>query len=140
MSLRSYLLIMIVATLVCWGAFCFVIFSINPDTTNWVGFLLFYISLFLAVSGTAAILGFVVRFIALKRELAAQAVREAFRQSFLFSVLSVAILLMLAHNLFSWLNLFLLVVGLSVLEYFLITYTNSREQVTNNIEDNISKL
>ena len=36
--------------------------------------------------------------------------------------LVIAILFLLAKNLFSWLNVFFLVVGLSILEFFLISY------------------
>ena len=113
---------MSMATAICWGIWSFILFSVNPEITNWVGFLLFYVSLFLAVTGTAALLGFIVRFALLKQELEFRLVAEAFRQSFLFAILMVASLLLLSHNLFSWLNLLLLVLGLSVLEYFLISY------------------
>lgn len=122
MTLRTYLIIMLITTLLCWTAFVFVLFNVNPEITNWLGFLLFYLSLFLALVGTAAIIGFVVRFIGLKHELAFRSVRDAFRQSFLFSFFIVATLLLLSQNLFSWLNLFFLVVGLSVLEFFMISY------------------
>lgn len=122
MTLRSYLITMSAATAVCWLSWAYILFTINPETTNLVGFLLFYLSLFLAFIGTGAIAGFLIRFIALKRELIFRSVREAFRQSFLFSFLIIAALFFLAHNLFTWLNLVLLVVGLSVLELFLINY------------------
>lgn len=122
MTLRSYLVIMIIATLVCWGLWVFVLWSVNPEVTNWLGFSLFYLSLFLALAGTAAIIGFLIRFIFLKRQLAFRAVKIAFRQSFIFAFLITASLFLLAHDLFTWLNLILLVVGLSVLEYFLISH------------------
>ena len=122
MTLRSYLVIMIIATLTCWSAWIFTLWTVNPDTTNWLGFSLFYLSLFLAISGTAAIFGFIIRFVTLKRELAFRAVKTAFRQSFIFAFLITASLFLLARGLFTWLNLFLLVIGLSVLEYFLISY------------------
>jgi hypothetical protein len=83
---------------------------------------LFYLSLFLALTGTAALLGFIIRFAFLKQKLVFRIVAEAFRQSFLFASLFVISLLLLANNLFSWLNLLLLVLGLSVLEFFLISY------------------
>jgi len=135
MTLRSYLAIMILATLLCWTAYFFVLWTVNPLITNWLGFLLFYSSLFLALSGTAAIVGFLIRFIGLKRELAFYSVKAAFRQSFLFAFLIVAVLLLLAYNLFTWLNLFLLIVGLSVLEFFLISYGSpSMRHKTHNIE------
>ena len=122
MTLRSYLTMMASATIVCWLAFAFIVFSVNPDATNWIGFLLFYFSLFLSLAGTASLVGFVIRFVGLKQELAFRAVKEAFRQSFLFAFLIIAILFLLSKNLFGWLNVLLLVVGLSVLEYFLISY------------------
>lgn len=122
MTLRSYLIMMIITTLACWGAFIFCIFTIDPGVTNLLGFFLFYTSFFLSLSGTAAILGFIIRFITLKRELVFYSVKVAFRQSFLFAFLLSATLFLLANNLFTWVNLFFLVIGLSVLEFFLISY------------------
>ncbi|PIR13078.1 hypothetical protein COV49_03380 [Candidatus Falkowbacteria bacterium CG11_big_fil_rev_8_21_14_0_20_39_10] len=113
---------MIMATLVCWGLWAFVLWSVNPETTNWLGFSLFYLALFLSLAGTAAIIGFLVRFIFLKRQLAFRAVKIAFRQSFIFAFLITTSLVLLAYDLFTWLNLVLLVVGLSALEYFLISH------------------
>jgi len=110
------------ATLACWLIFVYIVFTINPLVTNWIGFVLFYTSLFLALIGTSAILGFAVRFGALKKELAFRLVKEAFRQSFLFALLVVISLLLLSRELFTWLNLFLLVIGLSVLEFFMLSY------------------
>lgn len=122
MTLRAYLITMAVATGICWLSWLFVLLTINPETTNWLGILLFYLSLFLALSGSAALLGFFVRFVALKHELVFHSVKDAFRQSFLFSFLLAAALFLLSKNLFSWLNLIFLIIGLSVLEYFLISY------------------
>ncbi len=119
----------------------FVLWTVNPDITNWLGFLLFYFSLFFALSGTAAIVGFLIRFIGLKRELVFNSVKSAFRQSFLFAFFIVAILYLLSHNLFSWLNLFLLIIGLSLLEYFLISsgsYSNKYASQNMEQEDNIN--
>lgn len=121
MTLRFYLMLMTIFTLICWGGFIFVLETVNPETTNWVGFFLFYSSLFLSLSGTASLFGFIARFLVLRRALAVYAVRVAFRQSFFFSFLAVAILFLLSRNLFTWLNLFFLVIGLSLLEFFLLS-------------------
>lgn len=122
MTLRQYLIIMTIMTLACWGAWGYIILIINPEVTNWIGFSLFYLSLFLALTGAAALIGFIIRFVFLKQKLAWRSVKEAFRQSFLFSSLMTISLLLLARDLFTWLNLFFLVVGLTVLEFFLISY------------------
>jgi len=126
MTLKSYLTLMIIATLACWGAFIFVLLSVNPEITNVLGFVLFYSSLFLAISGTAAIVGFVIRFWLLKQELAFYSVKSAFRQSFLFALLVIAILLLLAKGFFTWFNVFLIIIILAVLEFFLISYRNNK--------------
>ena len=125
MTLRGYLIIMTLATLVCWSAWAYILWIINPEVTNWIGFLLFYLSLFLALTGTATLIGFVIRFMALKQELAFRSVKEAFRQSFLFSALIIVSLFLVTKDLFTWLNLFFLIIGLSVLEFFLISYKKS---------------
>jgi len=116
-------------TAVCWTTWFFVLFTINPLITNWIGLLMFYSSIFLALVGTAALAGFVVRFVALKQELAWRLVKEAFRQSFLFSILIVVSLVLLSKGLFSWLNLLFLVLGLSILEFFLISYARPNTNV-----------
>jgi hypothetical protein len=136
MSLRSYLTTMLIATALCLGCFVFVVNLVDPETTNWLGFALFYFSLFLALAGIAAIFGFLARFIFLKRELAHTAVITAFRQSFLFALVLIIALMLLAKNLFTWINLGLLVAAVSFLEYFLIS---SSAHDSHNMEQNSDK-
>ena len=109
-------------TLICWICWAYIAWTVNPETTNLIGFILFYLSLSLSLSGSAALIGFLVRFAVLKQTLAFRSAKEAFRQSFLFSALLIASLILLSKGLFTWLNAGLLVVGLSALEFFLISY------------------
>jgi hypothetical protein len=117
---------MSVTTLICWGIFAGVVMNIDPTDTNWPGFVMFYAALFLALLGTSAIIGFLFRFLMLKQQLAFRAVGEAFRQSFLFVILILASLFLLSRHLFTWTNIAFLVVGLALLELFLISYSRSR--------------
>lgn len=126
MTLKKYLAVMAVATAICWTVFLFVASVINPEMTNWIGFFLFYVSLFMALSGTAALGGFLVRFVALKRELAFHAVRIAFRQSFLFSLFVISLLVLLSQDLFNWLNLIMLVVVFTIAETVMISSSKGR--------------
>jgi hypothetical protein len=118
MTLSRYLLTMSIATLICWSLWLCVIFTINPEKTNWIGFTLFYVSIFLALSGTFAIAGFFFRFKIRRQLIAFRSAKEAFRQSFLLATLIVASLILLSRDLFSWLNLSLLLLGLTILEFF----------------------
>lgn len=122
MSLKAYLSIMFLATLICWSAWAVVINSINPETTNWLGLTLFYASLFLAIVGTSAIIGFLIRFVALRQELAFRHVAVAFRQSFLLAALIIGGLLLQSYRMLTWQNALYLVVAVTVLEFFLISY------------------
>ncbi len=122
MTLRTYLTMMLLATAICWSAFAVVINSVNPDTTNWIGFLLFYGSLFMSLVGTSALIGFLIRFIVLKRELVFRQVVIAFRQAFSFSILIIALLFLQAQGMLTWYNMIFLVIALTVLEFFLISY------------------
>lgn len=125
MTLKKYLIIMAFMTLACLAAWTGVLFLIDPEKTNWIGFLLFYAALFASLAGTGAVLGFLSRFVILKKELAFRLVKEAFRQSFLFAILIVASLLLLSKGVFSLLNLFFLVTALTVLEFFWLSYNRS---------------
>lgn len=126
MTLNNYLLVMTVLTATCWTIFFFVASIIDPYSTNWLGFSLFYFALFLSLSGLAALAGFILRFIVLKKELAFNLVKIAFRQSFLFSLFLVAALFLKANNLFNWLNLLLLILIFSIFELFLISYKKAK--------------
>ncbi len=126
MTLKNYLLVMTVLTVVCWGIFLFVASLVDPEATNWLGYTLFYLALFLSLSGTTALVGFIFRFVALKKELAFNLVKVAFRQSFLFSLFIIFLLILKSQHLFNWLNLLLLVIIFAVLELFLISYKKSR--------------
>ncbi len=122
MTLAIYSLIMLTTTLISWAVWLVIVNIIDPFTTTWIGLVLFYFSLFLSLLGTFALLGFFVRFIAMKQELVFRLVKDAFRQSFLFAFLLIASLFLLSKDLFSWLNVGFLVIGLSLLEFFLLSY------------------
>ncbi|HMB65786.1 MAG TPA: hypothetical protein VKO42_02820 [Patescibacteria group bacterium] len=126
MTLKSYLILMMFCDLVLWGVFGYIMTIVDPFATNWLGLALFYVSLFVALSGAFAVLGFVIRFVGLKKELAFHSVKTAFRQSFLFAFLIVAMLLLQAHDLFSWTNALFLAVALTLLEFFLLAQNRAR--------------
>lgn len=127
MTLKSYLAVMSVLTAACWGIFVFVASLVDPTATNWLGFLLFYLAFFAALSGTIFLVGFIIRFIGLKRELAFNLVRSAFRQSFLLALFIIFLLILKTQDLFSWLNISLLVMVFAILELFFISYKKSRK-------------
>lgn len=121
MTLRVYLLLMTIATIIFWLALALIVLNTNPVTAEPSALGLFYLILTFAVTGTGAILGFLIRFLALKQELIAQSVLIAFRQALLGAVLVIGVLFLFSQQLFSWLNLSLLLLTLSALEFFMLS-------------------
>jgi len=122
MTLKSYLGVMFFLTVVAWGIFFFVAGLVDPTATNWLGFLLFYLTLFISLTGAAALFGSIIRFSLQRKELVFNSVKTSFRQSFLFALFIVLGLFLKAQNLFTWFNLTLLIVLFSIAELFLISY------------------
>lgn len=126
MTLKNYLYVMGALTIVCCGAFIFVAGLVDPTATNWIGFSLFYLSLFAALSGLFALAGFFLRAVVLKKELVFNLVKISFRQSFLLSLFLVILLILKSQSLFTWLNLSLLVIIFLILELVLTSLNKKR--------------
>jgi len=126
MTLKNYLAVMSVLTAFCWGVFFFVASLVDPTATNWLGFALFYLALFVSLSGTISLIGFLMRFVARRKELAFNLVKKSFRQSFLLSLFLIILLILKSQYLFNWLNLLLVVVVFTILELFLASYKASQ--------------
>lgn len=117
-------------TLICVGGWVLVLYTIPPDSPWWLGLTLFYFSLFWAVVTTLATIGLLIRLVFIKRnddhvvvadEEVGQ-VKVALRQGVWLGLL-VIICLMLQHiKLLTWWNGLILVVALTILEFFFVAY------------------
>jgi len=117
---------MILATLFCWAAFLIVIYSINPLQTVFLGFVLFYISLFFAVTGLASIVGFLARYFFNKNQFISQQVKISFRQAVWFGILIVVSLFLQSQGLIAWWNLLILLIILISLEMMFLKQNETR--------------
>lgn len=119
MTLSRYLLIMILATLLCWMAWFLVLFNISPFEATALSFLTFYASLFLALTGTFTVVGFLLRVWLFKEdEPRFREVQKTFRHGLLFGLLLIAAILLQSQRLLYWWNLTLLIMALAILELF----------------------
>ncbi len=121
MSLKKYLIIMFSMTLVCWIAWLFVLYFMNPTEAGSIGFLLFYISLFFASLGTFSLLGFFLRVWFSKEQIIFRHLGIATRQSLWFSALVILTLLLQAGNFLKWWSILLLLFFMLLLEFFFLS-------------------
>lgn len=127
MTLKKYLLFMSLIAVVCWAGFVTVVNVINPFETGGYGYFLFYAMLFLATVATLSVFGFALRSKILQGELAFKQVAVTFRQGFWFGLLITLALWLQARDLLTWWNLLLLIVTLSVVEFFFLSLKREGE-------------
>jgi len=121
MTFRSYCFLMGFATLVCWSAVGAVLYAIDPFASGAFGITLFYASLFLALMGTLALAGIIMRKVLFHEEPHFVRVAVAFRQSILFALLIMTVLWLAHLHVLRWWLVVLLIVFFTVVEYLLLS-------------------
>ena len=117
MGLRSYLILMAIGTILCWVVWFLIIGNINPDQAGVVGFVLFYLSLFLSLTGTISVIGFLIRKKIDKNDIVVfHHVRHTFRQGLLLSFLILSALMLLQFKMLNWLTGPLVVILFLIIE------------------------
>jgi hypothetical protein len=122
MTLRQYLAIMGLGTAVAWSAVGLIVTHVDPDEAQVAVFAILYLALFLALTGTLSIVGFLLRVSLLKKDLfISQQVLAAFRQAVLLSLLLVSMLVLKSRAMLTWWIALLAVAALTLLEFFFIS-------------------
>jgi hypothetical protein len=127
MTLKKYLFLMILATIICWGAWALILFFVNPKTAGVLGIAIFYVALFLGLAGVFSIVGFIIRYLTIKQEFAYRHVKTAFRQGLMFAFLLVVCLFLQSQGLLVWWNGLLLIILLGGVEYVFISMKAEEE-------------
>lgn len=118
---------MLVGTIVAWGAFGAVAANTSPDSAGAVGFALFFISFYVALVGTFALIGLALRKVLMRSELPAKQVWVSFRQSFSFAFLVVAALFLQSKELLYWWNIVFLIIALTFVEVAVLLLQKNRD-------------
>lgn len=122
MTLRQYLIIMSICTLLSWGAVGMIITMTDPTQTQSVVFVILFASLFLALIGTLSISGFLMRVWLLRKQyFISKEVLVSLRQAILLATLLIAALVMQSRTILTWWNAILMVMALTMLEFFFVT-------------------
>lgn len=122
MSLRQYLILVSIGTLIGFATLIVVLFAVNPNEAGLLGFLLFYLSLSVTLIGAVSLVGFGIRMILYRHEnIILREVTAAFRQACFFSIIVIASLILARENLLTWWNALILILILTVLEFFLVS-------------------
>ena len=126
MTLRKYLIFLTIGTIFCWSTWILVIKYTNPDHSGWMGFTFFYLSLFVSLIGSLSIVGIVLRSLIKKEELIYKKIDVSSRQSIILSLLVIISLILQSQRLMTWWNFLILLVLVSLIEIFFISYRKFR--------------
>ena len=112
---------MILGTLLCWGAWALVLIYLDPVSAGWLGFGFFYGSLYIAGVGSFALVGTGLRMMFVKQGVVTRQVAIAFRQAFFFSFIVVAALFLQSKEIFTWWSMLLLVAAVTLIEFAIVS-------------------
>lgn len=127
MSLKQYLILISVGSVITWITWVIVLFSVNPFESGALGFTLFYITLSVACIGTLALMGFGVRMAIYRHEgIVLRQVTTAFRQSIFLTMILIGSLILQSHALLAWWNILIFIAGVTILEFFFLSSRFSR--------------
>lgn len=126
MTLKQLLLVITLATIIFWSLWSTVIVQIDPLTSGWFGFILFYATLFFALLGSFFLVTFVIRKAINRLSFEYSIVATSFRQSCMFAALIIGMLVLQSQDLLNIWNIAMLIAGLTLLEFFFLSYKSHR--------------
>lgn len=117
MTLKQYLTLMSLGTAICWTAWTFIIFNIDPTGSDILGFIFFYVSLFLSLLGTISVIGFWIRQRMTKQdEVVFRHVKKTFNQAVMISSFIILVLILQQNSFLNWWNTIVLFILFGLVE------------------------
>ena len=111
----------VLGTIISWVTWGMIVFNSNPEQAGFLVFSLFYLSLFLALSGLIFLVGYWFKKKFFKKQLPFYRVKSSVRHGVFFAILILSWAILKSHNLSRWWNLALLILILAILEFFFIS-------------------
>lgn len=121
MTQKTFFFFIILITLANAAIFAGSLFYINPETTSLIGYIFFYSSTFLLCFGGIFLINYIMHSKIMQWNLVYKNIQVSTRHGFLFSILVVSCLILQAQRLLSWLNLVVLILLLTFIEFIFIT-------------------
>lgn len=130
MTLRTFLLGALIGAILGWLVWAGIVFLLDPTQAGGLGFVLFFLALFLATASTVSLLGFGIRRLLNSASHPAYAVRPSLRQGVWLSLFVNTLLLFQLLRLSRWWLTLIFIFFFLFLELIFISYDkNARRAV-----------
>lgn len=120
---------MLLSTLLAWAAWGFVITNVQPGVSGFTGLGLFYTTLFISLIGSLTLIGLAIRLLLSRGKgqgLEFRDVRVSFRHAVLFSIVSVAALILSSSGRLVWWSCLVLILGAMAVEALVLVLHSGR--------------
>lgn len=115
---ETYLIAILIATLFSWASWAVVIYKLSPFSQPLLSVTLFYSSLFIALTGTFALLLYLLRMWANKKEVFNIHLNTSLRQGVLLSLMLIAGLVFQRLRVLTWWDGILLLAIVLLIEFY----------------------
>ena len=102
MTVKAFGLGSFITALIAWGILFLIINWIDPTKSAAAAFVLFFLTLFLAVAATAGLIGYIARTISMRHQLPAYRVRPSLRQGIFLGVFVDLLLFLQLERILVW--------------------------------------
>lgn len=130
MTFKHYLVVMALGSAGAWLTWALTLFVIDPTETSIMGFMFFYLTLFMSLVGTFAIIGAAIRVAIRKPDVISRQVGTAFRHSILFSLLIIGSMILLSKDILYWWSMVLFIAVIALFELFFLSMKPRRRTVS----------
>lgn len=111
-----------------WAIWALIINALNPYQAGWVGFVLFFLALFVALSSIASLVGYGARRLVVAAQPPAYRVRSSIRQGVLLGLLTTVLLGLQLARLAQWWLVLIVVVLFVTTEFIFLSYDRAGER------------
>jgi Ca2+/Na+ antiporter len=122
MTVRTFIIGSVIGAIIGCGMWLLVVTQLKPDQASWLGFTLFFLSLFLALASISGLLGYLVRRLVTAREFGPYTVRTSLRQGIMLGIFFVTLLLLQLMRIYQWWIAIILIVLCASFELVFLSY------------------
>lgn len=122
MTVRAFILGSFIGAAIGCGMWLLVVTQMKPDQASWLGFTLFFLSLFLAIASIGGLLGYFVRRLVTDKAFGPYTVRTSLRQGIMLGVFFVVLLFLQLMRIYQWWIAIILIVLCASFELVFLSY------------------
>ena len=135
MTVRAFVVGSLTAAVLSWGIWLAIIKYLDPLRAGLIGFLLFFLALFLAVASAMGLTGYAVRRLITPRQLSAYTVRSSLRQGILLSLFLNLLLLLQLLRFYKWWLALLAILFFIFIEFIFLGYDRTARRPPRHAEN-----